>query len=598
MEKIKQFIKRSKLKIATVAIIGSAIFTYSFADNYFEVSKNLDIFATLFRELNIYYVDETKPGDLMQKAIDDMLESLDPYTNYIPESDIEDHKYMITGQYGGIGSLIRQDSEYVVVSEPYEGFPAQKNDIRAGDRILEVNGVSAKGKKTDEVSKILKGQPNTVVKLLIDRPGEKAPIEKTLTREEIKVKSVSYYGMVNENTGYIKLTGFTENAANEVKDALLELKKDPKFKQLVFDLRGNPGGLLKEAVDIVNLFVERGQDVVDTRGKVKDWDKKYIAEKAPIDTEIPMVVLVNKGSASASEIVSGALQDLDRAVIVGQRSFGKGLVQQTRPLSYNSQLKVTVAKYYVPSGRCIQALDYSHRNEDGAVEKVPDSLISAFKTKNGRIVYDGGGISPDIALDAEMYSNIGISLLNKSLIFDYATQYRLSHTTIPSSKEFVLSDAEYDQFVQWLSDKKYDYTTASEKALEDLKESFERDKVLDGIKSDYENLKGKVKHNKKDDLLKYKMEIKEMLETEIASRYFFQKGRLEASFRYDKEIIEAVKVLADAGKYKTILTTIGKADKPFYNERQKQKEKSKTGSVIPGKKTNKVRGNAKEVEFT
>jgi carboxyl-terminal processing protease len=564
-------IKKFKLLIVAALISGYAIISYSFVDNYFEVSKNLDIFATLFRELNIYYVDETNPGDLMKKGIDDMLESLDPYTNYIPESEIEDYRYMTTGQYGGIGALIRQQGEYVVVSEPYEGFPAQKADLRAGDRILKINDVDTKGKKTEDISKYLKGQASTTLKLIIEREGEKKPLEKIISREEIKIKSVPYFGMLTKNVGYIKLTGFTENAAGEVKTALLELKKDPDLKSIVFDLRGNPGGLLKEAVDIVNIFVEKGTDVVSTRGKVKDWDKIHKALNSPIDLEIPIAVLVDRGSASASEIVSGSIQDLDRGVVIGQRSYGKGLVQQTRPLSYNAQLKVTVAKYYTPSGRCIQALDYSHRNEDGSVAKVPDSLITAFKTKNGRIVYDGGGVAPDVNVEVQKYSSILASLVTKNLIFDYATKFRATHPSIGVAKEFKLTNAEYDAFLEYLNGKDYDYTTKTEKTIEELKADAKDDKNFDAISADIDALKLKIIHNKKEDLVKYSAEIKEFLEEEIASRYYFQNGRLEASFKDDKEIKEGIALLNDTERYKKILTTVVKSDKPFNTDKDKQK---------------------------
>ncbi|HEX8515380.1 MAG TPA: S41 family peptidase [Bacteroidia bacterium] len=567
---MKTFIKKFKLLFITGLIGGYAVLSYSFVDNYFEVSKNLDIFATLFRELNIYYVDETNPGDLMKKGIDDMLESLDPYTNFIPESEIEDYRYMTTGQYGGVGALIRQQGDYVVISEPYEGFPAQKADLRAGDKILKINDIDAKGKKTDDISKILKGQPSTSIKILVEREGEKKPIEKVVNREEIKINSVSYSGMLTPNTGYIKLTGFTENAAGEVKEALLTLKKNPELKSIVFDLRGNPGGLLKEAIDIVNIFEQKGTEIVSTKGKVKDWDKVHKALNNPVDLTIPITVLVDRGSASAAEIVSGAIQDLDRGVVIGQRSYGKGLVQQTRPLSYNAQLKVTVAKYYIPSGRCIQALDYSHRSEDGSVDKVPDSLISAFKTKNGRIVYDGGGVTPDVTLEPFKYSNILASLVSKNHIFDYATKYRTSHPTIPPAKEFRLTDAEYDEFVAFLNGKEYDYTTRTEKSLEELKADAKADKNLDAISADIEALKTKIMHNKKDDLIKYKPEIKQFIEEEIASRYYFQNGRLEASMKDDQELKEALAILNDSERYNKILTTIVKAEKPFYDAKRQE----------------------------
>lgn len=558
---MKNIIKKSKITIILLLMVVASFLSFRVVDNYFEVSKNLDIFATLFRELNIYYVDETKPGELMKNGIDKMLESLDPYTNYIPESEIEDFRYMTTGQYGGIGALIRQQGEYVVISEPYEGYPAQREDLRAGDKILKINDIDIKGKKTDDISKILKGQASTAVKLIIEREGESKPIEKTLTREEIKIKSVSYSGMLNKNVGYIKLTGFTENASKEVKDALMQLKNNPDFNSLVFDLRGNPGGLLKEAVDIVNIFVERNTEVVSTRGKVKDWDKVHKAMNPAVDLNIPIVVLIDRGSASASEIVAGSFQDLDRAVVIGQRSYGKGLVQQTRPLSYNSQLKVTVAKYYTPSGRCIQALDYTHKN-NGVAVKIADSLISEFKTKNGRIVYDGGGIEPDITIDAIKYSNILASLVTKNHVFNYATKYRIANEKINTAKEFKLSEKDYNSFVAYLSDKDYDYTTKVEKRLDDLKKDAKEDNTLEDIQADIDALKNKIAHNKKSDLIKYKTEISQYLEEEIASRYYFQKGRLEASLKDDKEVEEAIKVLENKEQYKKILTTIIKGKKP------------------------------------
>ena len=404
----------------------------------------------------------------------------------------------------------------------------------------------------------------------MEREGESKPLEKIVNREEIKIKSVSYYGMVNKEIGYIKLTGFTENASGEVKAALVELKKNAELKSVVFDLRGNPGGLLKEAIDIVNIFADKGTEIVSTKGKVKEWDKVHKAVNNPVDVNIPIAVLIDRGSASAAEIVSGAIQDLDRGVVVGQRSYGKGLVQQTRPLSYNSQLKVTVAKYYIPSGRCIQALDYSHRNDDGSVDKVPDSLISAFKTKNGRIVYDGGGVTPDIALEPQKYSNILGSLVTKNLIFDYATKYRIAHPTIVAAKDFKLTDAEYNDFVAFLNGKEYDYTTKTEKKLEELKKSATDDKVTEEVNAQIEALNAKIKHSKSEDLENFKSEIKQFLEEEIASRYYFQNGRLEASLKDDTELKEAIALLNDMDKYKKVLTTITKADKPFYNDKPKK----------------------------
>ena len=411
---------KTKKTVAGLVLVVSSfgLVAYnSVSDNYFEISKNLDIFVNLYKQLNIYYVDETNPGELIKTGIGAMLESLDPYTVYIPESDIEDYRFMTTGQYGGIGSLIRKKGEYVVVAEPYEGFPAFKSGLIAGDIILSIDGHEVKGKNTGEISKLLKGQAKTDVKLTIERYGEE--IEKTLTRENIKIKDVPYFGVIEEGVGYIKLTSFTETASKEVIKAFKELKEKHNISKLIFDLRGNGGGLLNEAVNIVNIFVPRGTEVVYTKGKMKEWQQSYKALNTPIDTEIPLVVLVDEGSASASEIVSGALQDLDRAVVIGERTFGKGLVQQVKPLTYNSQFKVTVAKYYIPSGRCIQKLDYAHKDEDGHATQVPDSLRKEFSTKSGRKVLDGAGIEPDIKIEGEKASPILISLAQKQLIFEY-----------------------------------------------------------------------------------------------------------------------------------------------------------------------------------
>jgi carboxyl-terminal processing protease len=553
--------KRWKLTLVSASLVALLMGASAFTDSYFEVSKNLDIFATLFREVNTYYVDDTKPGDLMKKAIDSMLDNLDPYTNYIPESELEDYRYMMTGQYGGIGAIIRKKEDYVAVAEPYEGFPAQKSGLQAGDLILEIDGKSTKGKNTDDVSKILKGSPNTVVKLLVQREGEPKPLEKTITREEIKVKNVPYSGFVSPGIGYISLNQFTEDASRNVKEAYENLKKEnPEMKGLILDLRGNPGGLLNEAVNLSNLFVDKGTEVVSTKGKVQEWQKSYKALNPAIDLNIPLAVLVNRGSASASEIVSGALQDLDRAVVIGQRTFGKGLVQTTRDLTYNAKLKVTTAKYYIPSGRCIQALDYSNRNEDGSVGKVPDSLITAFKTRNGRKVYDGGGVNPDVHIKAKNISKIAQSLENKGLIFDYATLYRRTHASIAPAQEFRLSKEEYQAFVQWLSDKTYDYTTDTEKELEELKKIAKDEQYLSRIEKELETLKGELAHNKQEDLEAFKDEVSKLLEDEIVTRYYYQKGRIQHSLSVDQEIAKAMEILRDKDKQQAILT--GKYSEP------------------------------------
>lgn len=550
----KEIKKKIRWIVVVFLISTASISIYSFSEDYFEISRNLDIFSTMFRELNIYYVDDVKPGELMKKGMDSMLESLDPYTNYIPESEIEDYRFMTTGQYGGIGALIGQRNNEVIITDPYEGFPAQKADLRAGDVIIALDGKSIEGKKYDEISKLLKGQPKTPVKITVKREGEANPIEKNLLREEIKINSVTYSGILSDSIGYIRLTSFTENAGMEVKNALTTLEGKTKLKGVILDLRGNPGGLLNEAVNIVNIFVNKGSEVVSTKGKAKEWDKTYHALNNPVDTEIPVAVLVSSSSASASEIVSGSLQDFDRGIVIGQRTFGKGLVQTTRPLSYGAQLKVTTAKYYIPSGRCIQALDYSHRNEDGSVGKIPDSLITQFKTKSGRIVFDGGGVMPDYVTEIRMLSPITQSLITKYLIFNYATYYRINHATIAPSKEFHLSDAEYNDFVKWLSGKDYDYTTKSEKLLDDFKTASEKEKYFSSAEKEYDLLKKKVAHDKVADLQKFKDEIKEVLENEIVSRYYFQKGQIEASFNDDVEIKKAIEALHDKSVYNSILT--------------------------------------------
>ncbi len=559
MKLLSKFKKHISVLIIAIAIfIGTA-----YTPDYFEISKNLDIFNSIYRELNIAYVDDTKPGQLMKTGIDAMLNSLDPYTVYYTENDIEDYKFLSTGEYGGIGTEVYDIDGKMIVSDPFEGYPAFKAGLRSGDQIVGVNNINVESKRSDEIRSLLKGQAGTPIKLKILKAGQKTPIDVDLNREEIKTKSVPYFGMLTNNeTGYIKLTQFTDNCSGEVREALLNLKSKG-CKNIILDLRGNLGGLLHEAVNIVNFFIDKGQEVVFTKGKVPEWDKIYLAVNNPIDTQIPLIVLVDENSASASEIVSGALQDLDRALIVGKRTFGKGLVQQTRDLVYNAKIKITVAKYYIPSGRCVQALDYSLKDEEGRVEKVPDSLITAFKTKSGRVVYDGAGIMPDIKTIDDSYSMALLSLINKNFIFNYATDYNLKHTQIKEVKDFNLSDAEYSDFINYLSNKNYNYKIRTEVDLDDLKKNAIDEKYYDGIKSEFDALVAKIIANKKEDLVKHKTEIKKYLEGEIVSRYYYQKGRIEFSLKHDDDIAEAQRLLTDNNKIKIILTTSEKATKPF-----------------------------------
>lgn len=537
------------------SITGVAIMALVSFDNYFEISKNLEIYSAIMKELNIYYVDEIKPGDLTKTGVDAMLESLDPYTVYIPESMVEDHRMSTTGQYGGIGAVVRKKGDYVVITEPYENSPAQKAGLQAGDLIVEVAGQSTKGKSTDDVVKFLRGAPNTSVQMKVKREGVANEVVIDLTREEIKIPNVPYYGMVDNEIGYIKLKGFTNNAGGDVNAALTDLKqKNAGMKGVILDLRGNPGGLLREAINVVNVFVDKNQTVVSTKGKVSEWNKTYKTINAATDQNVPLAVLVDRGSASASEIVSGTIQDLDRGVIIGQRSFGKGLVQTTRPLIYNAQLKLTTSKYYIPSGRCIQALDYSHRNADGSVGSIPDSLRSKFKTKSGRFVYDGGGIYPDVSIRPRKYSHILQSLVINNLIFDYATIYKSKHPEIASARDFVLTEADYTDFITFLQDKSYEYKTESEKLLDEFKKIAEKEHYYNDLQLEFDALVTKKKATKSNDLQKFKPEILEFITEEIVSRYYYQKGRIESSFANDDELKEAVAILKDNNRYKTILS--------------------------------------------
>ncbi len=529
-----------------------AVAAWGFNDDLFQITKNLDVFASVYKEVNINYVDDINSAKLVKTGVDAMLEGLDPYTEFVPESEIEDYKlHYVSTQYGGIGASIFIRDNKVFIADIFTGFPAQKADIRQGDQLVKINDIDLTAKTNDQVSQLLKGSKGAAIRLVIKR-GSEAAVEKNLVRDEIRQPNVVYSGMVDGNMGYIKLNKFLENSADEVTSALVAIKKNNP-SGIILDLRSNGGGILQEAVKIVNLFVAKDVTVVSQKGKVKEKNFTYNTMATPMEPNLPLVVLVNSRSASASEIVAGALQDLDRAIIIGQRSYGKGLVQQTFNLPYNSLVKITIAKYFVPSGRCVQALDYAHRKDDGSVIKVADSLMHEFKTKNGRSVYDGSGVYPDIFVKQDRFANITQTLVSKLLIFDYATQYRSTHPQIGDPRAFVLKDAEYADFTKYLAGKNYTYSTFSEKILDQLKTEATKEKQFPEIQAEYDMLKAKMVASKKNDLQLHKEEIKQVLENEIASRYFYEKGRYEANFKYDKELAQAVKTMQDKVQLASIL---------------------------------------------
>jgi len=535
-----------------IVIVTLTAFTAN-NDRYFQIVKNLDIFATLFKEVNAYYVDEVNPNILMKTGIDAMLNKLDPYTTYIAEDDIEDYLTVTTGEYGGIGALVDKKNGVSTVVMPYEGFAAHRAGLKIGDQVLAINETEITNMPSDQIQKLLKGQSDSDITMTIKRYGKEETFQVRLKREKITIDNVPFFGMVNESIGYIRLSDFTTKAGAEVSNALKDLKSNGADK-VILDLRGNPGGLLEEAINVSNVFVPKGSEVVSTRGKLSAWTKTYHALNNSIDIDIPLAVLVDNGSASASEIVAGVMQDYDRGILIGRRTFGKGLVQQTRPLAYNSQLKVTTAKYYTPSGRCIQAIDYSNRNPDGSIGKIPDSLKVAFKTFNGRLVYDGGGLDPDLVVDKSTLAPITYSLVKNDLIFNYATGYVHNRVEeVKDAKVFRLSDKEYIQFTSWLGDKDYDYTTRVEKSIMQLIENAKDEQYYEDIKSQIESLRKATLHNKEQDLKTFKKEIKAILEQEIASRYFLQKGIIESSFEKDLDILAAVDILEDEKKYTATL---------------------------------------------
>lgn len=524
-------------------------------DKLFALAKNIDIFATLVRELDSYYVDEIDPDKLVTIGINAMLEELDPYTEYIPEEESADFRMLTTGEYAGIGALIGNRGGGNMILMPYTGFPAQSSGLRIADFILKIDSIDVHKKNTSEVSELLKGPANTPLTVKVLR--DKDTLNFSLIRKKITLKNVPFYGKIDEKTGYIKLSDFTTNASTEVRNALVNLKSQGA-ERLILDLRDNPGGLLNEAVEIVNLFIPKGKEVVKTLGKLQNVNYTYKTTKTPVDKDIPLVVLINERSASAAEIVAGALQDYDRAVLVGRKSFGKGLVQTTIPLTYNAQVKVTTAKYYIPSGRCIQAIDYAQTRENGSLTSVPDSLRKEFRTANGRIVLDGAGIEPDDLVEEVRYAPISYTLVAGNHVFDYATQYFYRNESISNPMTFSISDQDYEEFKKFLQGREYDYTTYVEKSVQDLEKYAEKEVYFEEIKSQLDAIKAKVNHSKENDLDTHQAEVKKILSEEIVSRYFFQEGMIEAGLDQDPAIDLAITYLSDQKKSVKILTASSK----------------------------------------
>jgi carboxyl-terminal processing protease len=546
-----------KRKIKVTGVIAILLVTLwaltTPGEKYFEIAKSLDIFATLFKEVNAYYVDEVDPKKLVETGINGMLGQLDPYTDYIPEEELEAFSIQTTGQYAGVGALIGVVNKKTVITNPYVGFPAERAGLRVGDEITAVDGKSTKGKTTAEISGMLKGNPKTEVEIEVKRYGQRDPLTFKMVREKIKITNITYYGLVDAETGYIKLDEFTPGAGKEVEEAVTKLKKQGA-KRLILDLRDNPGGSLYEAVNIANVFLPKAKEIVSTRGKVQDWNKSYVTLNNPLDLEIPLAVLTGGGSASASEIVAGSLQDYDRAILVGQKTFGKGLVQTTRQLSYNAQLKITTAKYYIPSGRCVQALDYEHRKSDGTVEKFPDSLKREFKTAGGRKVYDGAGLDPDVPTQANTFSLAVTELITSGLVFEYASKYCGERSEAPKDlRSFRLTDEEYQKFLSWLKEQNFSFSSETDKKTEELIASARREKYYDELQQPLRELKVKLEQNKANQLVRFKPELSRILEAEIAFHYRLAAGQVENTLSRDVEIQEAKKILANTAEYKKIL---------------------------------------------
>ena len=543
---------KKKLVIAgsVVLVVGMLGFAPP-ADRYFEIAKNVEIFADVFKDVNDLYVDEINPNKLMRTGIDAMLNSLDPYTNFISEDEVEDYKTLHTGEYGGIGAMTTEFNHRTVVTMIFKGYPAFEHGLKIGDEIVKVNGQEIYRLSEEEIKQLMSGQEGTLIKLAVKRFGSDHLIDLEFKRETIKRSNVPYFGMVTKDVGYLQLTEFTREAAKEVKKGVVSLREQGA-KCIILDLRGNPGGLLDEAVNVCNIFLAKGKKVVTVKGRTQE---KYINEtlNPPVDTEIPLAVLIDRGSASASEIVAGTIQDYDRGIIIGEKSFGKGLVQASKPLTYNSQVKITIAKYYTPTDRCIQVLDYSHRREDGTVGTVPDSLKKEFKTTHGRLVYDIGGIDPDIKVPSDEASMITRIVYSNGYIYDYASRYAFEHPSISPAKTFGLTDQEYLEFVNWMKDKSYTYRSSVETQLGALTDEAKKERYYMDLKTQLDQISSHLSDSRKNDMIAFKDQIKLLLEKEIASRYYFERGAVEVGFKYDEAVNKAVETLSNLPFYRKTL---------------------------------------------